>query len=348
MCFIILPWEWNASSFWISLSSIWLAMVQSVDINNLPDTIGYKSIIPSLHWTLLAHQWSITSKYRWLKNRLNVSLYLLSLKSFCNKIYVRNYMTVHINDANPSYVVVCRKWYATKTSALVKQNTSLAVVTISLPGHISLMVFQSYFQFIRHLLLIQLHCRSPYRYICWTFHDSTTVVPCATLCSDNLTVIWMRTNWNLNWIWIMVEKALVEWSCMWTHVKCRGNMIILLLRMSSWCWHSKRYHRHINCPINLYSLQTVVYTLLRTMCSVMISTVCLCIGYIRTLSSDHDDQYKYKSGPLCTERADVLSPNLVKSRHLEFGCYDDRVALKFDRHLGCRCACYIVERLEKS
>ena len=30
----------------------------------------------------------------------------------------------------------------------------------------------------------------------------------------------------------------------------------------------------------------------------------------------------------------VLPPNLVKSRTREIGCYNDRIALKFDRHLG--------------
>ena len=29
-----------------------------------------------------------------------------------------------------------------------------------------------------------------------------------------------------------------------------------------------------------------------------------------------------------------LIPNLVKSRSREIGCYNDRIALKFDRHLG--------------
>ena len=31
---------------------------------------------------------------------------------------------------------------------------------------------------------------------------------------------------------------------------------------------------------------------------------------------------------------DVLPPNLVKSRSCEIGCYNDRIALKLDRHLG--------------
>ena len=39
------------------------------------------------------------------------------------------------------------------------------------------------------------------------------------------------------------------------------------------------------------------------------------------------------SGPLFTKRTDVLPPNLVKSRSHEIGCYDGRIALKFDRHL---------------
>ena len=38
--------------------------------------------------------------------------------------------------------------------------------------------------------------------------------------------------------------------------------------------------------------------------------------------------------PLFTKRWDVLPPNLVKTRSREVGCYNDRVALKSDRHLG--------------
>ena len=43
-------------------------------------------------------------------------------------------------------------------------------------------------------------------------------------------------------------------------------------------------------------------------------------------------------GPLFTKRYDVLPPNLVKSRSREIGCYNDRIALKFDRHLGSAAA----------
>ena len=38
-------------------------------------------------------------------------------------------------------------------------------------------------------------------------------------------------------------------------------------------------------------------------------------------------------GSLFTKRADALPPNLVKSRSREIGCYDDPIALQFDRHL---------------
>ena len=44
------------------------------------------------------------------------------------------------------------------------------------------------------------------------------------------------------------------------------------------------------------------------------------------------------SGPLFTTRTDVLLPNLVKSRSRKIGCYDDRIVLKFDRHLYCPAA----------
>ena len=43
-------------------------------------------------------------------------------------------------------------------------------------------------------------------------------------------------------------------------------------------------------------------------------------------------------GPLFTKQYDVLPPNLVKSWSRETGCYGDRMAPKFDRHLGSTAA----------
>ena len=40
------------------------------------------------------------------------------------------------------------------------------------------------------------------------------------------------------------------------------------------------------------------------------------------------------SGPLFTNRTDVLPHDLVKSRSHEIGCYNDRIGMKSDRHLG--------------
>ena len=39
-------------------------------------------------------------------------------------------------------------------------------------------------------------------------------------------------------------------------------------------------------------------------------------------------------GPLFTTRTGVLPLNPMKSRSTEIGCYNDRIALKFDRHLS--------------
>ena len=44
------------------------------------------------------------------------------------------------------------------------------------------------------------------------------------------------------------------------------------------------------------------------------------------------------SGPLSTKRKDVLPQDLVKSRIREIVCYNDRIVLKFDRHLGSAAA----------
>ena len=44
------------------------------------------------------------------------------------------------------------------------------------------------------------------------------------------------------------------------------------------------------------------------------------------------------AGPPFTKRTGDLPQYFVKSRSREFGCYNDRIALKFHRHLGSRAA----------
>ena len=44
------------------------------------------------------------------------------------------------------------------------------------------------------------------------------------------------------------------------------------------------------------------------------------------------------SGPLFTKRVEALPQNVVKTRVREIGYYNDRNALKFDRHLGSAAA----------
>ena len=39
------------------------------------------------------------------------------------------------------------------------------------------------------------------------------------------------------------------------------------------------------------------------------------------------------AGPLLTKRTDVLAQDLVKSRSHEIKCYNDRITIRFDRHL---------------
>ena len=43
-------------------------------------------------------------------------------------------------------------------------------------------------------------------------------------------------------------------------------------------------------------------------------------------------------GPLFTKQTDVLPPNFVMYQSREIGCYNDRIALKYDRHLGSAAA----------
>ena len=51
-----------------------------------------------------------------------------------------------------------------------------------------------------------------------------------------------------------------------------------------------------------------------------------CVGHLHT--------HAPTSGPLFTKRTDVLPQDLVKSRSREIECHIDRIAMKFDRHLG--------------
>ena len=51
------------------------------------------------------------------------------------------------------------------------------------------------------------------------------------------------------------------------------------------------------------------------------------------ISSYLDITIKQLPGPLFTKWTGVLPQNLVKSRSREIGCYNDSIALKFDRHL---------------
>ena len=44
------------------------------------------------------------------------------------------------------------------------------------------------------------------------------------------------------------------------------------------------------------------------------------------------------TGPLVIKRTDALLPNRVTSRSCEIGCYNDCIALQFDRHFGSAAA----------
>ena len=48
---------------------------------------------------------------------------------------------------------------------------------------------------------------SPQIYI---YHDSTAVVSCAKVCSDQFPRIWIRAKWNYRHIWIVMEKLLIK------------------------------------------------------------------------------------------------------------------------------------------
>ena len=56
-----------------------------------------------------------------------------------------------------------------------------------------------------------------------TCHDSTAVVSCANFCSNDLIRMWVRTKWNVHWIWIRIENR--HWNkplvAVYSH-DCRG------------------------------------------------------------------------------------------------------------------------------
>ena len=54
----------------------------------------------------------------------------------------------------------------------------------------------------------------------------------------------------------------------------------------------------------------------------------------RTFLFRFDQHFIRELGPLFTKRQDVLPQDLVKPWSREIKCYNDRIALKFDRYLG--------------
>ena len=67
-------------------------------------------------------------------------------------------------------------------------------------------------------------------------------------------------------------------------------------------------------------------------CPKMFVLLCLHTEYTLFIGLD----YSFASGPLFSKRTGVLPYDLVKSRRLEIGCYNDRIALIFNRYLDNR------------
>ena len=45
-----------------------------------------------------------------------------------------------------------------------------------------------------------------------TYHNSTSVMPCAKFHSDHFTITWMGAEWNFHRNWIMIKKLFMKWA----------------------------------------------------------------------------------------------------------------------------------------
>ena len=72
-----------------------------------------------------------------------------------------------------------------------------------------------------------------------TWHNSIAVVSCAKLCSNHFIRIWIRSKWNVHYIWIMMQNLLVKW----TKRLGKEEVVSLWRHVEHSCWVIVRHKR---------------------------------------------------------------------------------------------------------
>ena len=105
------------------------------------------------------------------------------------------------------------------------------------------------------------------------------------------------------------------------------NCVDVLLEFVMWNLLALSYIVKMNCGYEVWYSITTAVALQRWM-KYQETTAWLCVLPVLFRNP----------GPVFTKRTDVLPQDLVGSWSREIGCYSDRIALKFDRHLGSAAA----------
>ena len=158
----------------------------------------------------------------------------------------------------------------------------------------------------------------------YTFRLSVTryfwFCKCATL--------WIFPSWAIPWI--------LDWTCylqkpLFHAYNPYQDMLNVSTRLCNWFslrWMVPRIN-HLP-PLCIFMSLIVLYILRR----ISVISFSINLVFISQSRSGLSTKLQQTPGPLFSKRTDVLPQDIVKSRSREIGCYNDRIALKFDSHLG--------------
>ena len=98
------------------------------------------------------------------------------------------------------------------------------------------------------------------------------------------------------------------------------------------CYHRRQYWHRDNCWFVVIALKSLIGcdAVVATGIACPIVLLQNCVIFCVTMATV---SYVY-ARPIFTRRTEVSPQDIVKSRSREIGCYNDHIALKFDRHLG--------------
>ena len=101
-----------------------------------------------------------------------------------------------------------------------------------------------------------------------------------------------------------------------------------------WRWYLEQRGIHKVYPIKVYDLLCLALLCLSYVSRRIHNHLFTLIFHVwRSYSWHGTGELDPNPGPLFTKRTDVLPLDLMKSRSSKIGCYNERIALKFDRHI---------------